>query len=78
MNSRPYDYDDHGNLRSWQPAAPASVDRAVRAGMYSAEFAKGRRDAKAGKSRFDCPYNGPDLRDGWFAGFDSVRKQQAG
>jgi ribosome modulation factor len=46
----------------------------MKAGMYGDEFAKGRRAAKAGKSRFDCPYNGPDLRDGWLAGFDSVRR----
>lgn len=72
MTTRPHDFDDFGSLRSWQPPTP--VDRAVKAGMYGDEFAKGRRAAKAGKSRFDCPYNGPDLRDGWLAGFDSVRR----
>jgi ribosome modulation factor len=54
-----------------------TIDNAVKREMYGSEFAKGRRAAKAGKSRFDCPYNGAELRDGWFAGFDSVRLEQA-
>ena len=50
----------------------SNIDNSIKRGMYSSEFAKGRRAAKAGKSRFDCPFNAPGLRDGWFAGFDSV------
>jgi ribosome modulation factor len=54
-----------------------TIDNAVKRGMYGIEFTNGRRAAKDGKSRFDCPYNHAELRQGWFAGFDSVRLEEA-
>ncbi len=62
MSGGAWDTDSFKRARKAQQSSTAPV-------IDSSAFRKGRYACRNGKAR-SCPYNGPELRDDWFAGFD--------